>query len=253
MATNITNVQPLPQIIPDALRDPLARLRDGLAVLPGSNFKSLVLYGGVARGEFKPGSSDVNLLLVLESASLEALSSVRTLLVQARNDFEPALMILTPSDLGRAADCFPTKFLDIQRNHVLVAGLDLISKLSVPRDRLLRQSLRELQNLLMRLRHFYLERAAFPERLERTVQDALPGCFANLATLLEVQLGRSFKTRQEMIPELAGYLGLPEQGFKDLLALKRGELKPDPASIAGIYQLLMTTVGTAVERAGQPG
>ena len=245
----MSTFKPIEAPIPLALRAPLSLLREALTGALAENLKSLVVYGGVARGEFTPGRSDVNLLIVLGSATAETLGAIRGPIQQARASFEPALMVLTPEDVGRAADHFPTKFLEIQRHHLLIAGQDLLKDAVIPRDRLLRQCVRELQNLLMRLRHFYLERAALPERLEKTVVDNLPGLMSNLATLLEVQTGKVFETRDQLVAAAAIQIGVPEKQLADLMAMKRDELRPDSDAIRVHYNHLMEITARAVHRA----
>ena len=40
------------------------------------NFISIILYGGLAKGEFTPETSDINIMIVLKDASLEKLKQL---------------------------------------------------------------------------------------------------------------------------------------------------------------------------------
>jgi hypothetical protein len=55
-----------------------------------------------------------------------------------------------------AAFDFPTKFLDIKRHHVVLAGEDPFAQLEVPRAQVQRRIAQSLRNLLLRLRRRYL-------------------------------------------------------------------------------------------------
>lgn len=90
----------------------LGRFRDDLVRAAGKNLAGLILYGGLARGRFRPGRSDVNVIVLLQELSVPALTAVAPVL---RADWREAAvepMVLTPAEVRQAAAAFATKFLE---------------------------------------------------------------------------------------------------------------------------------------------
>ncbi len=59
---------------PAAIARAIERLKDELARAAGENLAGLILYGGLARGRYRPGKSDVNVVVLLHDASPSALA-----------------------------------------------------------------------------------------------------------------------------------------------------------------------------------
>ena len=62
--------------LPAAVRDGLDRFTKQLANASGESLSSLVLYGGVARGEYAPNSSDVNVMIVFRGVDVSLLDRI---------------------------------------------------------------------------------------------------------------------------------------------------------------------------------
>jgi hypothetical protein len=61
---------------PDEVRTALRRLCSDLSQAARDNLVAVILYGGLARGRYRPGSSDVNIVLVLRDTSEAALATM---------------------------------------------------------------------------------------------------------------------------------------------------------------------------------
>src|SRR4051794_4239092 len=109
---------------PPAVVAALDRLTLELSREAGANLAALILYGGLARGRFRLGKSDVNVLVLLHDASGAALAPLATPLRAARRAAGVEPMFLTPGEVRAFADNFPTTFLDIQGHHLVLAGTD---------------------------------------------------------------------------------------------------------------------------------
>jgi hypothetical protein len=141
---------------PAPIAGALDRLKDELSHAAGQNLAGLILYGGLARGRYRPGKSDVNVLVLLHDASAMALAAVAPALRTARRAAGVDPLLLTPTEVARAAGSFPTKFLDIKKYHVVLAGVDPFIQLEVTREQSRRQVEQELRNLLLRTRRRYV-------------------------------------------------------------------------------------------------
>lgn len=143
-------------VAPPAIAAALQRLKDELTRAAGANLAGLVLYGGLARGRYRAGQGDVNLIVLLHDVSAASLAVVAPALRAAWRAAAVEPMILTPGEVHAVAVAFPTKFLDIKEHHVVLAGADAFANLDVPREAIRRRVAQQLRNLALRLRRRYL-------------------------------------------------------------------------------------------------
>ena len=69
--------------VPPEVAGNLLKLCDELQKAIGSGLAAVVLYGGLARGRYRPEKSDVDLAVVLKEASAESLRKIGPLIHRA--------------------------------------------------------------------------------------------------------------------------------------------------------------------------
>jgi hypothetical protein len=232
--------------IPSSVREGLDKFCQQLQTALADKLVAAILYGGLTKGEFIPEKSDVNVMAVLREITVDILDQIAPILDEGRRNLHLNLLTVTEADLADSAEVFPIKFLDIQRHHRVLIGQDVASALKVPRDRLRRQCAREIMNLQLRLRQFYLERRHRPELIESTLQRAVSTLLINLNVLVELKTGHASATKAAVI-EAAENIGFDGQLLQQYLRLKRGELKPTGAELKQLYDSFMKIVQRAVE------
>jgi predicted nucleotidyltransferase len=240
--TSFPNLLSLPDLVAQHLAPWCDRAKSAL----GDALVSLVLYGGLAKGEYVTGRSDVNLLLVLSRIDAELLDRLTPLASQGVRDFRLALFVLTEQDVVRSADVFPTKFLDIQRHHRLLWGKPVVSLLTIDREHLRLRCEQEVRNLSLRLRQLYLSRSHHPEQLAPTLKDALSSFLVAIATAVELATGKAPASKQETLK------ALPSLGLDPAPALvlwDKAFPKEDfsPADLKRLYTDFMQLVQAAAD------
>src|SRR5829696_3794713 len=108
--------------LPKPIERRLIELKESLETTLGDDLVSLLIYGSAVRGGYREGESDVDLLVVLNEASRPRLIAIANALRLARYAARIEAMILTASEIPRAADVFPLLYDDIRRCHVLLFG-----------------------------------------------------------------------------------------------------------------------------------
>jgi hypothetical protein len=136
--------------MPDLVRHGLDRFCRDLQEALGEQLLAIVLYGGLAKGEYSPTGSDVNVMVVVREVTIETLDNVLLPVQRGIRDFGLAIMLLSDEDLRRSTDVFPTKFLDIQHHHQLLWGADVLEGLEISRDHLRLRCEQEIKNLSLR-------------------------------------------------------------------------------------------------------
>jgi hypothetical protein len=151
---------------------------------------SAVLYGSAARGDFVPGRSDLNFMLITDDLSPARLSGLGGAFAGWRKSgYDPPLVILR-SEWARATDVFPIEITDMRSGYEVLRGPDPVAGLQVaPGD--LRAALeREFRGKLLRLRQGYVAAAADPAALGQLAGRSA-GTYLVLLRALLVLLGRA--------------------------------------------------------------
>jgi hypothetical protein len=226
-------------------------LKEELARAAGSNFAGLILYGGLARGRYRSGRSDVNVLVFLHDASAPALASLAPALQAAWRTAAVEPMLLTPEELPGIARTFPTKFLDIKNHHVVLGGADPLTTLDVPRAHLQLRNEQEFRNLLLRLRRGYVRAGNDARILARILVRTARPFALELAALLHLA-GKSVPEEDRtaaIFEAAASAFGLDREPLARLAAL-RADLRPS-GDLAGLVQGILQALARAAEISAQ--
>jgi predicted nucleotidyltransferase len=121
--------------------------------------KSMIVYGSVARREYFPERSDINLLIVLDDCSLESLRPALEALHRAREGCRLTPFFLSPQDIETSRDVFPIKFHDMKDSYVVIYGHDVIGDLKIDDVNLRLELEQELKILVLELRQFFIQRS----------------------------------------------------------------------------------------------
>ena len=123
--------------------------------IPNLGVKSIVLYGSAVRDDYRPGKSDINLLVVLEHIDLPILKRVCEPIARGRRH-GIAPFLITEEDLNSSADVFPVKFLSMQESYRMLHGSDVLGDLKIAHEHIRLRCEQEIKNVLLRLRRHYI-------------------------------------------------------------------------------------------------
>jgi hypothetical protein len=128
---------------------------------------SAVLYGSASRGDYIPGRSDVNLMLVLDEVSTPTLRALgRAFAIWRKSTPEPPLLI-SRTEWTRATDAFPIEITDMRLSYQVLRGADPLQGVQVDTGDLRKALEREFRGKLLRLRQGYATYAPEPAALGR--------------------------------------------------------------------------------------
>lgn len=126
---------------------------------------SAVLYGSAARGDFIPGRSDINLMLVLDQLTQPVLRSLSRGFTGWRKSVQEPPLVLSRSEWSRASDAFPVEITDMRLSYQVLRGTDPLREVRVERGDLRKALEREFRGKLLRLRQGYATYAPDPAAL----------------------------------------------------------------------------------------
>jgi hypothetical protein len=237
--------------VPPAVTEALEKLRAELTAAAGDDLAALVLYGGLVRGRYQPGRSDVNLAVVLRRASGGTLAAMAAPLHAAWRALRVEPFLLTLDELPRVAAVFPTKILDIKDSHVVLSGADPFAGIEVQREQLRLRVEQELRNQTIRLRRRFLAAATSPRELTAILADVARPLAVQLAALLRLT-DRPVPDERHTAPLLdaaAVAFGLDREALRQL-----AQMRQEPAAAgdaAGLYGRVLETVAKAADLVGE--
>lgn len=169
---------------------------------------SAVLYGSAARGDFVPGRSDINLLLILDSVAPATLRGLGPALTAWRKGSPHPPLLIGRTEWDRADDTFPIELADMRTAYRVLRGADPLTGLSVDRTDLRRAVERELRGKLLRLRQGYAAAAGDPALLGEVAARSAATIMVLLRAVL-VLLGRTVPVDPlELAAAAAGAIGV---------------------------------------------
>ena len=161
--------------------------------VPEFNIKSITLYGSATRRDYRPGRSDINLLVLVDHIDVAMLKSVLDPVAQGRH-YGIAPFFLTEENLHLAVDVFPVKYLSMKESYHVLWGHDYLKDLQIKREHLRLRCMQEIRNLLLRLRRHYImgggRGRSLTEMMARMIGDFLETLRATLSLNQEGLLSR---------------------------------------------------------------
>jgi len=145
----------------------------------GSQLRTIVLYGSAATNEHIEGLSDLNLLVLVDTLSMDTLRALGQS-VRAWNEAgNPPPLTLTVDEWTRSADIFPMEYSDILERHRVLHGTAPFADMIVDRADLRLQLEREAMGKLLRLRQGVMAAADDAEKQ----RDLMRASFSTLLVL----------------------------------------------------------------------
>jgi predicted nucleotidyltransferase len=228
----------------------LAELVKRLRGAANTNLESVVLFGSAARGDFWKSYSDLNVFCTLRALTLEELSLLSPVVQWwIRKQGQPAPLFFTAEELLRSADVFAIELLDMQRNHQVLYGPDVLTEIVVPMNLHRVQVEHELRTMLLKLRQQYLQSSENQDALRAVLSKSYSGALTLLRHAL-IALGQEPQVApREVFARISAETGADARAFEAGLELREtGKLSRDLASAYGAYLSALEKVISALDQ-----
>ena len=153
-------------------REQAQMFADQIANVLGDNLRSLIMFGSAVRGGFGPGHAEVNLLLIVDDASMSALRPIGRAITDWVKRRFPTPLIFTEREWRASTDVFPMEIEDMRDAHELLYGTDPFDGLDTSRVQLRHELEREIRGKLLQLRAEYAAVATDGKALTRLLIDS---------------------------------------------------------------------------------
>jgi predicted nucleotidyltransferase len=215
----------------------------------GNDLESIILYGSAVRGEFLPGLSNLNVLLILSSYDFSGLKKYDNLHKRWSKEQVVVPLFLTRADLESASTAFPLEYQDILDSHRLLWGQDPFVGLKIDARYLAAEVVQGLRGNLFRLRQRLVEGRSTEEAITILLPLSVTALLPVLRGLQRL-LGRPVIMQGEsLLNDIESHLKIDLTGLRDAVALKRGHISPGQKEIPRLMdrylECLTRLVGTA--------
>jgi predicted nucleotidyltransferase len=227
----------------------LAEMVKRLREFAASNLECVILFGSAARGDFRESHSDLNLVCILRSLSVEELGRlshvVKWWCVEQK---EPAPLFFTHEELRQAADVFAIEILDMKHGRRVLYGTDVVAGIEVPMNLHRLQVEHDLRTVLLKLREHYLRAPGNARELVPILRKS----FSGVLTLLRhtvIAFGEEPPLAARDILSRAAHLsGSDPAIFETMLKLREtGEIHGEIIPVFGAYLKGLETLLTALD------
>lgn len=228
---------------PNEIVEPLI---DDLETVFGARLIGVCMYGDAVSHEYVPGKSPVNLLIILSDTSVAMLHKGVTKLRQWVKRGITSPLFLSPDDFLSYAKEFPVEILSIKQLYRVLSGEDIISTVSLRKDDLHSQCLRELRGMAVHLRREYIA-AEKPARLEEIMQAVVTTLLPVFKAVLIVFDKKIPHGRTEIIAAVEDLFGMGSSILSKIYNCKRFNRK----DVHSWYDQLTITVDTIISETAE--
>jgi hypothetical protein len=218
-----------------------------LAGAYGDALRAVVVYGSAARGEYREGVSDVNLLVLLTDTGAATLRRGSSLARAWAAENNPPPLVLGEAEFRDSADVFPIELADIRDAHVLLYGTDPFPGLQIRPADLRAQLERELKGASIRLRTRYLTDAGEAIRFEPVLLKSLSTFLVMFRTVLRLSGVEVAQEPEAVIRATAERVGFDAAPLLEILRARSGRTKVDARPDSPVVTGYLDAVARVVE------
>jgi hypothetical protein len=213
----------------------------------GTNLKSVVLYGSAAAGDFVPGISGQDILIIAGELGPAALAAMSAPLLQWEHAGNPLPQFLTSHELASSADVFPIELMDMRQSRRVLFGPDPLAEMKIDM-RLYRVQLeRELKTRLLLLRRKYLASSGKAEGIAALMAASLSTFMVLLRATLRLYNDSAPAQKSDALDELAKHVQFDPQPFRAVLELRKRSGPPAADEVESLFSQYLVSIEKVVQ------
>ncbi len=221
---------------PDQPRDIFEPFAGDFREAFGRDLVHIALYGSAAGGDYQPGRSDLNFLIVLTEEGIEHLERALDAVERWKRRRVAVPLFVTEAYIRGSVDVFPIEYLDMKRRHVHVYGRDILGGLTFEAEHVRLQCEREIKGKLLLLREGFLKTGGRKRELRALIAESLPAFVALFEALLFLEGREIPATKREVFRAGCAACELDAAVFEELLDVREGRVKPGEERLLELFK-----------------
>ncbi|MFH0881516.1 MAG: hypothetical protein V2A56_00865 [bacterium] len=205
----------------------------------GDSLQSIHLYGSAARGDWSAKTSDVNLLLLVESGDYSQWPNAADVVKRKTKKGFAVPLILSENYVRSSLDVYPMEFLDIKLFHETLHGSDFFDEVTIRPEHLRLQAEREVKGKWVQLRQAALERGSSTTAIRELLAMSSATWSAVFQALLVIEGKDVPPDRKEVIRQGAALANVDPDVFLRVHAVRH---ERRAMNRLGAWDLLMKTL-----------
>jgi hypothetical protein len=226
--------------------DIVSELVDDYSSAFGDLLLGVVMYGSAVSHEYKPGISEITILLILKSDAIECVKRCLVVAQKWRKRKVAVPLFMTPASIESAAGFYPVEFLDIQTNHRVLMGEDYFSRLDIGGNSLRLQCQRDLRDVSAALRRRFVGGGGKDSAVRAVMRESMEKMLPVFKAILRLNNKSIPKIRSDLVMAVEDVCGMGASAFSAMLNLERGGRQP--GHFRTLFEDYATAVDTLIER-----
>jgi hypothetical protein len=229
--------------IPKNPEEIFSELTDDFKGIFRNDLVALILYGSGATGDYNPGKSDLNFLVIVTAQGMDHLGETVKTVDRWRKRKVATPFFMTEEDILSSLDSYPIEFFDMKTNYVLVHGEDILGRISIESNALRLQCERELKGKIFHLRKGFLETEGKAKRIRALIKVSLTAFISLFKALLYLKAVDIPHGRRDIIQVVAGVYDVDPDIFLKCVDIREGIDNISDSDIKTVFKAYLREVG----------
>jgi len=191
----------------------------------GNDLESIILYGSTAQGNYVPGKSDINFLIVLSQNGIGHLYKAEELAKKWWKYKVSVPLFLTESYIKTSLDTFPLEFFNMKLYYKVIFGKDILNEIEINSRDLRLQLEKEIKGKLLHLRQSFFNYYIDKKQIHTLLPASLKTFMAYFPAILFVKGEEIPNDQKQMLDKITGIFNLDKSVFDTLLEKTTGDEK----------------------------
>lgn len=217
-------------------QDHLTEFVEDYRKLFGDDLVGILVFGSAAGDDFRPGKSDVNVMIALSEAGIDQIDRAFAAVEKWRKKKFAVPLFLTEAYVKTSLDVFPVEYLDFRENHRLVHGRDILEGLSFQPESVRLQCEREVKGKLLLLREAFMASAGKGKVLKEVIGRSIQTFVALFKALVFLKGMEIPREKRDVIRVACEAFDLDAGVFEKLLDVKEDKAQWREHELTGLYR-----------------
>ncbi|MBN2097014.1 MAG: hypothetical protein JW714_00895 [Candidatus Omnitrophica bacterium] len=218
------------------LKKKIAGYLNKLIALHQDNIVSIFLCGSAVGADYIPKISNINLFVVLEKLELADLQKSLKIVSWGIKKKIAAPLFLSQRHITTSTDVFPIEFLEMQENHLLLYGKDLLSPLKINSAHLRLFCEEQIKGKLIRIRQAYLEVGLKRKGIEALLKESMSSLTPVLRNLIRLKGQMPAVKKEEIYAQVSAEFNLDKNVFLSILRDTKNDEQIDAQDVELFFE-----------------